>query len=750
MSTSDASQPDVIVGELTLLDGRRESDAAHMKLLTPPRRAHADRRPETLLVFLDVGTPDADGLARAMLQNFEAAYWRCSGPVTSALRKAIAAANDHLREENRLMPVTHRRRAGLVCAVLRDEDVYLAQIGPAKALFTQDRTVTRFPKTTRDQLPLGVSSGLDIRYSHSRLKAGDSLLLTGEQWSAGIPDQRLSNALTANGSETERVILELERQVGDQDFSALVVGSAPLAATPRSKTAPNQRPMSPAATITDAEPPQGVWPAMSEGEGQQSTWSEYDDRYEREAVPRVYHRREYEPVRSREKTWPPSKPLAGFSFDREHLARSRQRLQQFGMTVGDSARTMLLRVLPEPEDAVSRARRRRSGAQNIPLMAGIAIAIPLLVAFVVVTFYLQRSGSEHQAVLANEAISAIEQARQTEDGDAISQWESALLAVDEALQTSPDDLDLTAMRAEAQANVDRLANVSRTEVRSLWEYGSSGPFRLAASRMQVFVLDEGQDQITRHNLDASSQSITGDEFIRVAYGDQNVSDQKVGGLRDMVWLGAGGAWLEDVLLILTADNNLLQHNPSWGLSWVPFQSELSPGDVRAISPYDGRLYVLDTVQNQIWRFVPDGEGFGSGEHYFRVPPPDLSSAVDMTIDGAIYVLLEDGTILKFFNGEGQPFEISGLPQPLEQPVALDSEGDADSGALYVADAGTQSVMALSKSGAFIHQIQAQGDILADLQSLAIEAKNRTLYLIAHGELYVMDLPSIPERFNQGQ
>jgi uncharacterized protein YjiK len=77
-------------------------------------------------------------------------------------------------------------------------------------------------------------------------------------------------------------------------------------------------------------------------------------------------------------------------------------------------------------------------------------------------------------------------------------------------------------------------------------------------------------------------------------------------------------------------------------------------------------------------------------------------------------------------------------------VALVSEGDAVSGALYVADAAAHSIVVLDKNGQFIHQIKADGDALAGLEALAIEENSRTLYALAAGKLYALPLPPLPE------
>jgi hypothetical protein len=756
MNGSDALQLDVIVGELTLSNGQRQTDAHHLALITPPRRAHADRRPETLLVFLDLGEQGAAGLAGAMLANLEGAYWHCAGPVTTALRQAIAAANDHLREENRLVAVSQRRRAGLVCAVVREDDLYLAQIGPAKAWLASGEQVTKFPQAVRDQLPLGVTSGLDIRYTHSRLNPGDCLLLTGETWAAKIPEPELVEALTDRGASPEEVMQALENLAARSPFSALVMQCSPVEQVPAPAPPRRQQPMPPAVMTPAPAEVDPQWDYAPHLDTPASPDYEHETAGEPEpasvisAVTSIAERfrttgstSRSEPVETEHSR--PSKPLIDFSLDRERLDRGRQGLQSFALTVGDAARTALMRILPEPEkDAPPRRRQRGPAVENVPVMAGIAVTIPLLVAFVVVTFYLQRGAAEQRDTALAQAQAAVELARQSKGDDAEERWEAAFTAAEEALHAAPEDEEIAALYAEARTTLDALGSISRPGFKLLWNFGTGGAYRLAASRMQVYVLDLQQDQVTQHDFNQTYQSVTGDQFTRIAYRGLQVNDREVGELRDLIWLNADSTAADDVLLMLTTDDHILQHNRAWGLRWISLNTDLPDEQIRAMRPYDGKVYLLDTAQNQIWRFPTTAEGFGPAEHYFRLPPPDLSDAVDMAIDGAVYVLLKDGSILKFFGGDLQTFEVSGLPQPLIEPVSLVSEGDVDEGALYVADAGSRSVIVLNKKGEFVHQIQAQDDTLAGLEDIAIEQNNRTLYIIANGQLYAFELPPLSE------
>jgi hypothetical protein len=299
------------------------------------------------------------------------------------------------------------------------------------------------------------------------------------------------------------------------------------------------------------------------------------------------------------------------------------------------------------------------------------------------------------------------------------------------------------VRDQSRAHLDELESVLRPELAQLWDYGAGSGRRVSTSRSQVYVLDTTQDEVNQQAIDQPGEGADIVKPSLVTYGDHSVGGDAIGGLRDIIWLSAAGSWTSDALLILTEDKRLLQHNPSWGLSWVALESDLTPENVRVLRPYDGKLYALDPVQNQVWRFRYAEDVFGPPEGYFRVPVPDLSDAVDMAVDGAVYILLANGEIYRFFGGEPEPYEIRGLPNELSRPVALVSEGDATSGALYIADAGTKSIIVLTKDGEFVNQFRADGDLLDSLEALAIETDGRSLIAVSNGRVIKMALPPLP-------
>jgi hypothetical protein len=733
-----------MVGELALVSGRPQPDATHMAVLKPPRRAHTDRRQETLFVFLDLTVRTSAGLAQAMLEQFSRTYWHSQGTVTRTLRKAIDAANAHMQEENRLLPVSQRQRGGLICAVLRGNDVYLAQMGPAKAWLRIADEITPFPQDPQQSSPLGMSRGLDIRYCYQHLRAGDMVLLTGERWSEELPREAFTAALSAGHGTAAEALHTLERQSDTNSASALIVEFVPSDVAADGVDGLESQPVSAVERPPAAAPRPDPYPPEAETVPAASSPTPlYSDPWSTTGVedweaPPGEGEPDGEGLSLKQR-------LAGILPPRAQLDRTRHSLVQAGGALGEGARTLLTRVLPEPEP-LPRPERRQSSqpTENVAVMAGIAVAIPLLVAFIVATFYLQRSALARQESLLAQAQEAAQVARTANQEEARTRWEEALAAAQDALLVNPDDETLVALSAEARAKLDALDTAVRPELIHLWDYGAGPGRHLAATRLQVYVLDTGQNQVTQHALDEMQQGGGTNQANLVAYRGERVGDEVIGELQDIAWLEAADSWSSDALLILTRDNRLLQYSLTWGLTWVPFDTGLAHVNAHIMRPYQGRLYILDPQQSQVWRFPANGESFGPPEGYFPAGAPDLSTAIDMAIDGAVYILLENGTIYKFFGGEARPYELVGLPQPLVRPIALAVEGDSVEGALYVADAGTQSIIALTKEGQFIHQIKAGGDALAGLTTLTIEQRNRTLYLLAAGRLYALPLPALPE------
>jgi hypothetical protein len=234
------------------------------------------------------------------------------------------------------------------------------------------------------------------------------------------------------------------------------------------------------------------------------------------------------------------------------------------------------------------------------------------------------------------------------------------------------------------------------------------------------------------------------ESLLVVSRGQTVEEVSVGELLAMTWMPAGGNRQTSDLVALSS-SGLLEYNPSWGITTSALARPNNVVAPVAVDSYFGNFYVLDPPANRLWRYLPTADGYNAPpESYFPADKPvDLTNAVDLTIDGAIYVLFKDGRIGKFEAGQAVNFNVSGLDKPFKNPVSLFTAPNETVQHLYVADAGNRRVVQLNKDGSFVRQFKPrEGEPIsfANLQDIFVDEIGGRLYLLDSNNLYVGNLP----------
>ena len=298
--------------------------------------------------------------------------------------------------------------------------------------------------------------------------------------------------------------------------------------------------------------------------------------------------------------------------------------------------------------------------------------------------------------------------------------------------------DVKATAAVAQWTVEQL-NLLDVSPSLLWDFKSQRPHKLAVQGANLFVLDRTANRVLQLTLNEAGDGVMDHgEPPTLVYKTQNVSDRQVGDLIDLVWMPAGGARTRSSLLVLDS-NGLLEYDLAWNVSSVPLGQGPVPLGARAIAAFGGDLYVLDPATSHLWRYRPQGNGYAPAESYFDQPPGDLSTAIDLAIDGSVYILYADGRIRKFFGGVEKNFT-AGVYEQFKKPIAFATDAGSQANAVYVADGGAARIMKLNLDGTLVRQIQATNGAFEALQGLAVDESNARMYVISGGKLYFLRLP----------
>lgn len=149
--------------------------------------------------------------------------------------------------------------------------------------------------------------------------------------------------------------------------------------------------------------------------------------------------------------------------------------------------------------------------------------------------------------------------------------------------------------------------------------------------------------------------------------------------------------------------------------------------------YFGNLYVLDT-KNGVIKFVAAANGFGKTS-YFQDTAPDASKLVSLTIDGSIWLLGNDGNILKYTKGKQDTFKINGLAKSMKNPKQIITNADLDN--LYVLDAGNSRVIQLTKEGLFKNAYETSS--LKNAKAISVSEVDKKIYFLLDSKLYSLSL-----------
>src|SRR5699024_3854809 len=219
---------------------------------------------------------------------------------------------------------------------------------------------------------------------------------------------------------------------------------------------------------------------------------------------------------------------------------------------------------------------------------------------------------------------------------------------------------------------------------------------------------------------------------------------------------------EGSLLIATDGEHVFFADSADGAAWQALNLEQindqGPWPAGPIDAFDENMYVLESEYRNIYRFSLDPEEDVSEPEDWVILGDRINfdQAVDLTIDGKIYVLLDDARVLTMYRGaQKDSFDLPTFDEETETPLAI--VGGPMTGYLYVAvvdDDGHGRVIAMDREGEHMRQLAlpaglstGDADLLAPLdefQGIDVDEGSGTLYLIncnvvLTGPIYVADV-----------
>jgi hypothetical protein len=158
--------------------------------------------------------------------------------------------------------------------------------------------------------------------------------------------------------------------------------------------------------------------------------------------------------------------------------------------------------------------------------------------------------------------------------------------------------------------------------------------------------------------------------------------------------------------------------------------------VAGMGLFGSSVYLLDVGANTIWQYPGTGSALGQRQRWLKGEDQDLTTEVDMVIDGDIWTVDSKGVVDKYRRGVEENFSIDGLLEPMIEVVAIDVPAESEK--VYILDRGGKRVVVLSKeTGSYERQIIWEG--LGAVTDMVVDEAEGQVLVLSGAEIFALKL-----------
>ncbi len=274
--------------------------------------------------------------------------------------------------------------------------------------------------------------------------------------------------------------------------------------------------------------------------------------------------------------------------------------------------------------------------------------------------------------------------------------------------------EVAAMHSDITTHTDRLARITRiltseSDVVGDFTAHVSGKAlqRIFVIGTSIFTYNPDNNAIIKMNEDGSSevvhQTTQGIGFL--SDGAVHSSDKTIVFITEP----AG------IALFDAKDSTLLRQN---------IQLQGAEPDVKSITVFGNRLYAYDAEEKDIFSYNKTLRGYSSGSPWIKGEDISREGIKSIAIDGNVFALYSNGTIVRMFKGESADFTQEKVDPALSSATRIITTDDFRY--IYVLDVSNKRVVIYTKKGALIRQLYIEAENLIDI---AIDPSEEVMYAL---------------------
>jgi len=360
------------------------------------------------------------------------------------------------------------------------------------------------------------------------------------------------------------------------------------------------------------------------------------------------------------------------------------------------------------------------------LIAGTVVAVLLVIGGV---WFQQSQKAKAEQALWNAVYDQAESKKTDAESAEVYDEDRARAALNEARNLAAGLDEKTQERKDAKAKLMSDINAVATKLKHL--VNVDAPTELASASLGA--ADNALTAVAFYKGKVYAADTSAAQLVEVDAATKETKRYQLpstGGQVVSAWPG------QSALYLLTTDHKLFSFDPTAGSMTAVTWSTSKATSTAAFAVYGKRFYVLDTVENMVWRYAPVSGGIGQETAYLKQNTASLTNAVGIAVDQNVYLAFSDGTVKRYLSGAEDSWKL-GLVDPA--PTSFSAIWTSDtSNRIVLADPAGKRVLVLSKDGKLVAQIVSPA--FKGPNSVHADPASGKLYIADGNKLYQVDLP----------
>lgn len=262
--------------------------------------------------------------------------------------------------------------------------------------------------------------------------------------------------------------------------------------------------------------------------------------------------------------------------------------------------------------------------------------------------------------------------------------------------------------------LEQLSNITHLKPKEVLDFSvfkNASVSQFFVVKKDIFAVDNKNNQIYQNKKNPNFLPQISGHFVAGAYQPQ---DNLL-----LLYQDEGGLYEYKI-----DENKIEQAKIVFGEKWQK---------AKVVETYFRNVYLLNPDEGQIYKYERLATGYSKGHPYVDQSKINLKNAISMSVDGYIYVLKSDKTVVKLMAGRlVSDFSLVGIPDSgseLKNPIKIFARPETPN--LYILD--DNRVLEFDKSGRYLKMFVIDG--LADIKDFWVSPEHKKIYLLSGTKIY---------------